>query len=212
MPLNELEDMTLKKDVHFYKKKQPIFVEGSHPMGIYCISRGKVKVHKIGDEGRSQIIRFAKEGDVLGYRELVSNNTYTVSATTLEETVICFIPRNLILKILKENHETAMNILKLMAAELQDVEDKLTSSTQKTVRERLAENLVLLEDIFGLEEDKTLKISLSRREISNIVGTSTETVIRFLSDFHKAGYIDFTGKKIKLLDIPGLCKVANLNL
>lgn len=210
LPLSELEKMTQVKDVLHFKRKQPLFTEGSHPMGIYCISSGKIMVHKMGDEGRNQIIRFATEGNVVGYRELISEETYSLSATAMEDSVVCFMSRDFIYNIIRRNQETSQNLMRLMAYELREMEDRLTYTIQRTVKERLAASLLLIAQVFGVRADKSIGVTLSRKEISDIVGSSAETVIRILHDFQKSGYVDFSGREIKLLNKAGLKQAANL--
>lgn len=86
----------------------------------------------------------------------------------------------------------------------------LTDIAQKTVRERLAEVLLLLMDTFELDEEGTIQISLTREELANMVGTATESVIRLLSEFKADKMIELQGRKTKLLNIPKLIKVGNV--
>ena len=103
-----------------------------------------------------------------------------------------------------------MNLMQLTCKELGEANNFITDIAQKTVRERLAEILLLLKDRFDLDEDQVLKISLTREELANLVGTATESVIRLLSEFKSDELIELQGRKIKILNLPGLHKVANL--
>ncbi len=99
--------------------------------------------------------------------------------------------------------------MKLACQELGEANSYITDIAQKTVRERLAEVLIMLKNKFGLSEDNTLQISLTREELANIVGTATESVIRLLSEFKTDGLVDLIGRKIKILDIKKLTKLGN---
>ena len=101
---NELNKFSEEKAGNFYKKGQVIFYEGNRGHGLFCIFKGKVKVHKLGDEGKEQIVRFAKEGDVLGYRSLLGDEPYNATATAIEECVICYVPKGRFLEVLESNH------------------------------------------------------------------------------------------------------------
>jgi CRP-like cAMP-binding protein len=103
-----------------------------------------------------------------------------------------------------------MQLMQLTCRELGEANNFITDIAQKTVRERLAEILLILMDTFGLDQDKVLKISLTREEMANMVGTATESVIRLLSEFKLDNLIDLHGRKISLLDLPGLRKIANM--
>lgn len=206
----ETSEIDSSKGCNFYDKGQFIFHEGNRINGIYCINKGKVKLFQIGAEGKEQIIRFAKEGDIIGYRALLSEEPLSASAATLEEATVCFIPKSQIFKILQSNPNFNFKMLKLLSHELGEAARIITDLAQKPVRERLAESLLLLKDTFDLDEEKNIQVKLSREELANIIGTATESVIRLLSEFKKDKLIEVDGRNIKLLNIPALTKTANI--
>lgn len=209
----KLEDMNLlfwDEDVHFYKRGSIIYSEGDSAKGCYFLFSGVLKVFKTGLEGKEQIIRFAKPGDLIGFRSVLSQERACTSAKVIEDSVVCFIPGNVLTKLIQENSNFAMELIQITCRELDEANDYITDIAQKTVRERLAEILIQLETAFGLTEDGTLKIALTREELANMVGTATESVIRLLSEFKSDKLIELQGRKIKFLDIPTLTRVANL--
>ena len=194
-----------------YKKGQLIFNEGGHPLGIFCINGGKVKLARSGQDGKEQIVRLAKEGDVLGYRALLSNERYAASAVALDDTTVCFVPRDIFYDALNVTPSLSLEIIRTLAAELGKAEQTITDLAQKPVRERLAEGLLFLKETYGFEEDEaTLAVVLSREDIANLVGTATETAIRLLSELKHDKIVEFIGKKIRILDMPRLIKTANI--
>lgn len=209
--LNELESLSEHKGCAFYKKEQIIFREDAYPHGLFCINKGKVKISKIGNDGKEQIVRLAREGDVIGYRALISGEAYTASAFALEETDICYIPKETFFQILEDNASLSMLLMKRLSTDLKAAEDKIINLAQKPVRERLAEALLFVKNVFGLEDDqKTIKATLKREEIANIAGTSVESTIRTLSEFNKDKIIKIERKKIKILDFKRLLVSANI--
>lgn len=206
-----LAEITNAKECKVYRKGQVIFHEGAHPYGIYSINTGKVKLSHSGDEGREQIIRLVKPGDLIGYKALIDNEPYTATATVLEDSAVCFIPRDIFLQVLQTNAALSLKMMQILTSELRRAETKITHLAQKPVRERLAETLLTLKETYGLEEDEqTINVTLSREEIANLVGTATESAIRLLSEFKKEKVIDLTGKKIRILRLQQLIKMANL--
>ena len=188
-----------------------IFYEGNHPQGLYCIYSGKVKIHKLGHDGKEQILRLAKKGNVIGYRAILSNDNYHASATALEDSTICFFSKSTFQNKIINNPLLNEQIIKLLSTDLKTAEQKALNLVQKHVRERIAETLLVLRDFLGLESDNaTLAISLTRESIGNIAGTTTETTIRVLSEFQRNHVIQLEGKKIKILDSKELVKLANL--
>lgn len=199
------------KTSNLYKKGQIIFYEGNRPMGLFCLQGGKVKIYKTGAEGKEQIVRFAKPGDFLGYRALISDESYTASAAALEECKICLIDRNVFFNLLETDRGFNWKMMQQLGRELREAEDFMTDIAQKTVRERVAEMLLVLRAKYGCEENsKIINASLSREELASYVGTATETLIRLLSEFKSDGVIETSGQKISILHPEKLLKIANI--
>jgi CRP-like cAMP-binding protein len=208
---DDLHELSVGKTCVTYKKGQTLFYEGTRPMGIFCINGGKVKVYKMGSQGREQIISLAKPGDFLGYRALLSEEFYSASATVLEDAAICFIPKSNFLHLLGTNPAFFTKLMKSVCHELGVMEEKIANLAQKSVRERLATTLLMLKETYGMEggESTLIDIALSREDLANIVGTATETVIRLLSEFKSSGFISFDGKKIKILEAKMLVRESD---
>lgn len=194
-----------------HKKGQILFYEGTKPLGVFCINDGVVKVFKTASNGKEQIIRLAKKGDFLGYASLLGEESYSNSATIVEDAKICFVPRESFLKVLAEDTEFHRRVTKALCKDLGIMEDKLTDATQKSIRERLAFTLLKLGETYGIDgnDGEKIDIVLTREEIAGLVGTATETVIRLLSEFKKDELIDFEGKKILVLDKRGLARLSD---
>lgn len=208
-----LEALDATKACYTYKKGQVILSEGIPPTGLFCIHKGKVKVYKTGDEGREKIMRLAKNGDVIGYRSLLTGEPSTVSAAALEESVVCCIPQETFYKLLRADGEFSMRIIDLLTGELRRAEEQIVRLAQRPVRERLAEALIVLKETYGTEDgdNSTLNIRLSREELAGMVGTAIETLVRTIAEFKKENLIVTEKKKIRLLDIPALIKIGNIH-
>ena len=205
----ELQLFDERKSCLFFGKGQRIFSEGGFPLGIYCIDSGKVKLEHKGEEGKMQIVRLAKAGNIIGYRALFCNEQYNASAVALEDVHICFIPKDAFSRVLQENNRLCLHFIRLLAEDLRRAEDYLTELAQKPVRERMAKALLSLRETYGVEEDQaTINIALTREELADIVGTATETAIRLLSEFRNEGMVAFVGKKIKMLNLPRMIRTA----
>ncbi|MFN6086944.1 MAG: Crp/Fnr family transcriptional regulator, partial [Fluviicola sp.] len=84
------ESLNEHKTTQNYKKNQSVFIEGSSPRGVFCLNSGKVKIYVLGNEGKEQIIHIANEGEIIGFRALLSNEPYQLSATCIEDCQICY--------------------------------------------------------------------------------------------------------------------------
>lgn len=210
---NSLAKVSQHKVMNHYKRGQTIFFQGNPPFGLYCVNNGKIKVSKMGQDGKESIIRVVGPGDVLGHRSLFSNEIYTATATVLEDSDICFLDKKFIFQALEEEPSIALNLIKKLSRDMGSAESRAATLSQKNVRERLAELLLTLMKSYGIQEnDRTrLDIKLTREEMASMVGTANETLIRFISEFKDEGLIEQEGKVIFIKDQEKLVEYANLN-
>lgn len=206
----EVDMINFEKEFRQYKRGEILYNEGSRISGFFCIHSGIIKVFKTGLDGKEQIIRFAKHGEIIAYRSVLSNELACTSAKVIEDCNVCFIPSEILISLVRSNSTFAHELLKLACHELGEANSFITDIAQKTVRERLAEILLLLVNDFGLDDQNYLQIALTREELANIVGTATESVIRLLSEFKNDGLLELQGRKIKILSTKGLEKISNV--
>ncbi len=204
----ELLKMANCKTSYTIKKGEPIFEEGESVNGIYCIKDGICKLSKLSANGKDQIVKLVKPGELLGQRSMISDEATNLSAVALEDMEVCFIPKSEILGFFNQNNQFSMNMMKSICGDLKESDDHMVSMAQKTVKQRLAETLIYLDDNFGRNEDDSLHIQLSREELAGMIGTATESCIRLLSEFNKTSLIDLNGKKIVILDKGKLKRIA----
>jgi CRP-like cAMP-binding protein len=214
----ELEGLALKdvsdhKVTNNYKKGQTLFVQGNPPFGMYCISKGNIKVTQVGEDGKESIVRIATAGDVLGHRSIFTDQYYNATATAIEDSHVCFIDKKYILKLVQSQPSVACNIIAKLGRDLGAAEHRISSFYQKNVRERLAELLLLLKESHGVAENDRVKldIKLTREEMASIIGTASETLIRFMSELKEEGFIEQEGKTIYITDEKGLIEFANIS-
>ncbi len=194
-----------------YRKGEMIFKEGEKPLGLISLATGKVKVFKEGVGGREQILRMVRPAGLLGYRSLFAGMNYSASAITLEDSTICIIERDTFINLIKNSPTLSLNIIKLMSRELGFSNNRTVSLTQKHIRGRLAESLIVLKDTYGYESDgMTLKAYLSREDIANLSNMTTSNAIRTLSTFASEDVISIEGRKIKVLDGIRLDRISEL--
>jgi CRP-like cAMP-binding protein len=196
------------KTSYTIKKGEPIFEEGESINGVFCVKDGVCKLSKLSSNGKDQIVKLVKPGELLGQRSLISEEPTNLSAVALEDMQVCFIPKSEIMSFFNKNNNFSMNMMRTICGDLRDADDHMVNMAQKTVKERLAETLLYLEDNFGKNDDGTLHIQLSREELAGMIGTATESCIRLLSELNKSGYIELIGKKIALKERQKLKRMA----
>jgi CRP-like cAMP-binding protein len=189
------------------RKGDVLFREGDPVMGIFFIYRGKVKVYNTGSQKRTQIVRFAGSGSIVGHRGFGTLNKYPIGAAALEDSIVCFIPRQLFFDTLVDNPPLTMELLNFYADELRRAEKKLLSLSQMTVKQKLSECILTLSEIFGtttIDGIEFLNVKLSRQDYADVIGSSIEEVIRTISQMKKEGLIMSDGKGIGLADLKRL--------
>lgn len=204
----ELIKLANCKTSYSIKKGETLFEEGENINGVFCIKDGICKLTKLSANGKDQIVKLVKAGELLGQRSFISDEATNLSAVALEDMEVCFIPRTEVLGFFNENNKFSMNVMKSICEDLKESDDHMVSMAQKTVKGRLAETLLYLENSFGVNNDGTLKTQLSREELAGMIGTATESCIRLLSEFNKLGVIELVGKKIAIKDKTSLKKMS----
>ncbi len=208
-----LEDFTAylsaKQTLKFHKG-ETIFEDGGTPNGVYFLSKGTAKLSKQGVYGKEQILRFIKEGDLIGYRSLLCGEDFQAKAEAMTEVEAQFLPSDIFLHLLEVAPRLSFVMLQKIAFELGESANTVTFLAQKTVRERLAEILLLLEQKLGTDPEGFIKISLTREEIANIIGTATESAIRLISEFKQDGLIEVEGRNLKILNHDKLIKLGHV--
>ena len=204
----ELKQLSDKKTTKIYKKGEVIFDEGEHLKGVYCVRYGISKLSKLSPNGKDQIIKFVSNGEILGQRSVVAQESANLKAVAVNDMEVCFIPKEFILQSLKNNPNYTVELLRTMAHELKEADDVIVNMSQKPVKQRVAEALLHLKNNFGEDNEDFLNITLSREDIANLVGTATESCIRILSEFKKEGLLETSGKKIKITNPNQLHHIA----
>ena len=165
----EKEELIQHHTVAKIKKGGYLFSEGEKARGLICLVTGKAKVFRTGVAGREHILRMLKDQDLAGLHSVFTESSWSASAVAIEDSVICSIDRQSLLRIIRINAELSMQISKLLSEELSYSYDKMVSLSQKHVRGRLAESLLMLCKIYGVEADgKTINASLSRNDIAHL--------------------------------------------
>lgn len=202
--LNELSQLSLKKPLVNYKKKELVFNEGETPYHLFFLNKGKVKTFKGHNEGKEYLTQVYAAGDFFGYAPLLQNTSYSDSAMTLEDCEIYKIAKEDFTSLLYKNRDVAAQFIKMLSNHVTERERQLLSLAYDSVRKRVAQTLLLLAKKFQASSKKNLKVSVNREDLANMAGTATETVIRCLSELKAEQLIDIQGREIFLLNEIGL--------
>ena len=192
-----------------FKKSQIIYSEGEDPEYLWILLNGKVKKYKSGIGDRVQILRLYRPVQYFGHRAYFAREAYGSTAAAFESSTLGSLKMHLVEDLIRQNNELAMFIINNLSKTLGGSDTKIVSLTQKHIRGRLAESLLLLADNYGLEDDRaTIKIYMSREDLANLSNMTTANAIRTLSTFVNEHLIIVDGRKIKILNEPQLRRIS----
>ncbi|MCP9611710.1 Crp/Fnr family transcriptional regulator [Coprobacter tertius] len=209
--LDSEEKRSLIDNFHIqtFKKNEMIYSEGEKATQLMCLLKGKVKIFKDGVGGRSQIIRLMRPVQYFGYRAYFAREDYVTAASAFESATIGFLPMELVESLVKKNNKLAYFFIKELSVDLGVSDARTVNLTQKHIRGRLAESLLVLKENYGLEEDgATLNIYMAREDLANLSNMTTSNAIRTLSCFSNEKIIVVDGRKIKIIDEERLRKIS----
>ena len=192
--------------IHTFKKNQLIYAEGDDPEYLWVLFKGKVKKTKEGVGGRVQILRLIRP---VQYRAYFAEQPYISSATAIEPSMIGAVPLSLVRQLIQNNINLAWFFIKELSHNLGGSDTRIVNLTQKHIRGRLAEAIIVLLDNYGYEEDNsTLKIYMAREDLANLSNMTTSNAIRTLSTFVNEKILVVDGRRIKIVNEPMLRKIS----
>jgi CRP/FNR family transcriptional regulator len=187
-----------KKNARF-KKGGIIFNEGDPVKGMFFVYSGKVKIHMKWGQEKELVVRFAREGDIIGYRGLGKELVYPVSATALEDVVVCFVEISFFETTLKVNPNFTYELMKFYANELQEAEHRIRNLVHMDVKGRVAETLLMLKRTFGVNKSGFIDITLTKQDIASYCGTTYETFSRVAAELERNKIIRTSGKNVAIV-------------
>lgn len=206
--INPLATLSENKEKKAYRKKDALYTQGKQPRGVFFIIKGKIKTRKSNEDGKEFVTGLFKEGDFIGYTSLLEDIPYADEAIAMEESEVVIIPKEDFFTLLHTNRDVATTFIKMLSGSIADMEDRLIRLAYNSVRKRVAEALLMLQDRYA-NKGENLNMSLSREDLAGIVGTAPETVTRTLSDFKEEGIISVKASNIKILNPEKLAKMKN---
>ncbi|MDY3857587.1 MAG: Crp/Fnr family transcriptional regulator [Muribaculaceae bacterium] len=195
--------------IHNYKKNQMIYAEGEEPEFLWCLLSGKVKKFKDGIGGRVQILRLIRPVQYFGYRAYFADEKYNSSAAAFEASAVGSLPMTVVEDLINRNRKLAWFFIHELSRNLGGSDTKIVNLTQKHIRGRLAEALIVLREHYGFEDDgMTLRIYMAREDLANLSNMTTSNAIRTLSGFVADKLITVDGRRIRILNEPMLRKIS----
>lgn len=209
---NELEILDKNRFSVFYNPGEIICKEGSKPLGLICLNKGKVKMVRRRLNGSEQIVGLKQSVDFINFRALLTETVCSSSSIALEECSVCIVKKKDFFKIIKSNNSLALKIIRVLAESLINQDNYFVNISQKSIRARLAEALLLINTIFGKNpSDGFLNVSLKRSELAGLANMSTNNAIRVLNSFKLDRIVEVSNRKIRIIDMEVLKKISAFN-
>ena len=197
--INALQELATDRNINHYKKKQPIYTEGNHPNRLYYLQKGKVKTCKSNEAGKELTVGLFNEGDFFGYTALLEETVYKETAEAIEDCDIAIIPKEEFETLLHNNKDVTHKFIKMLAKNITEKENQLLGLAYNSLRKRVADALLTLQDKYKQQNQDKFSIHISREDLANIAGTATESLIRTLSDFKNEKLIEIKDGNIVII-------------
>ncbi len=201
------EDLASVVEDNVYKRGELIFSEGDEGIGFYIIISGKVKIFKLSQEGKEQILHIFGPGEPIGEVAVFAGKRFPANATALEKSRVLFFPRATFLELIQKNPSLALNMLAVLSHRLRRFTAVIENLSLKEVPGRLAAYLLYLSHKKEGMSDLTLDIS--KGQLASLLGTIPETLSRILKKMTEAGLIQSEGpRSIRILERAELEELA----
>ena len=204
--LAELKKVLLERKARPFKTGQVIYYDGDKNNGLYLVISGKVKTIKMEEDGRELMTGMYVADDYLGVNVVLMNEPYGDTATAIEDSLLCLIPKNQLDELMNLYPDVAREFVKLLSHNIKEKEEQLLQMAYHSVRKKMAETIVRL---FHKNTEPLESLKISREDLAALAGMASETVSRTLTDFKDEGLIERRGSTIALLDLGRLTKMKN---
>ena len=201
--LKDFQKLSANRPARSFKRKDLIFMEGQTPNDLYFIEKGRIKTYKLNYDGKELITGIHREGEFVGFVPLLEDKVYNENAEALEESRVSIIPKSDFITLLYSSKDVARKFIKMLSNNLDEMENRLIDIAYQSVRQRVANMLLKLNENFGQPLNDGI-ITIARKDLSNIVGTATESLNRTLGDLKDEGLIAITADGLKILNKPKL--------
>ncbi|MCT4591725.1 MAG: Crp/Fnr family transcriptional regulator [Carboxylicivirga sp.] len=199
------------KQCSYYKSGEVVYEQDTNMKHAYFVKKGLLKIYRIGSKGEQQIVRLIKEGDLFGFHSLLGDEPEVTACESLTDSEVCLVPGEAFKKTISENKELTDLLIKKTCDELKNSYNSLVELSQRTVRGRLANLLLKLQDLFKTSADEAIPLVISRLDMARWIGTSKESVSRLITEFKNDGIIRFDRRELIITNKEKLERIIMLS-
>ena len=189
-----------------YKKGETIAKQGSFAAYVICLTTGLVKIY-LENSSDTLILKILPSGNLIGLPSLFEeNNVFSYSVLAYEDSSAKLIDINVFRNIVKNNAKFAYKIIEILSANTIQLYGRFFCFEKKQSYGRLADIILCLSGF--IYKSKKFELLLSRKELAELAGMSTESVIRIMKKFKDEGLISENGKTVKIINYDLLSKIS----
>lgn len=218
---NELLDLLDEQEQHLLLSTSEVmtcepghimYAENEVSQDLLFLNSGKVKIYKKGAGNKNQIIRLIKEGWFFGYRALLAEDDfYQATAEVFDDAKVISISKETINQLIRQNHKLSMLFIRILAADLAKSNEHTMALTQKHLRGRLANALLLLEETYGVERGgQTLSARMARAELAELANMNIANISRVIGEFVHEGLVAVCRRTITILNKKALKRISEV--
>ncbi len=204
--MQEMQRITRMEEV---KKRQPLYLPGDPSSNVYLLKKGRVKIANTAPSGKEVTFDILEPGEVFGELDVLEDTPRSTSAETIDDSLICVIPRRDFDQYLAMHPNVTIKLTKLIGLRLKKIQSRVEDLVFRDVPARLAHLLSELSKTEGVADKQgiRLKVKLTHQEMANLIGCSRETVSTTLGQFRDDGLIQMDGRTITILNEKGLSRL-----
>jgi CRP-like cAMP-binding protein len=194
------------------KKREALYFQGTGREKVYFLKKGKIKLVKATEDGRTVALDILKNGTLFGELSSVGGDDEGLTAEAIEDCLLCVMKKQNFDHLIDTVPHLSKRVTKLIGLRLKRIEGRLLDLLYCTIEKRLAKTLLKLSEDFGVQKDgrTTLNIKLTHNDLAEIIGSTRETVTATLGNFRQRGLIDYVDRYIIIVNIEKLKTLAEI--
>ncbi len=201
---NHLDDAQMDEimetvQAHSFKRGELIYRAGDTSDVLTIVNKGSLRIYRLSDSGKEQLVRVLKPGDFTGELALFNETVHENYAEAMEATSVCQIRRYSLQNLLIKYPSISLKILQALSARVDESEHQAAQFSTESTEQRLAAYLVDLLD--GDSQSAIVTLPLTKKNLASYIGTTPETVSRKLKELEEMHLIKrISSSKIEILD------------
>lgn len=198
LPPQEMQEIAKTTTHATFERNEIIYRAGDTSAHLYIVHRGRVKIYRLSESGKEQLIRILEPGDFMGELALFTDSVFDHFAVAMEKTELCIMKRQDLQAFLMKYPAIALKILEEFSRRLEQTEKLVSTLTSADTEKRIA---MYLTELAEGKEEATITLPMAKKDIASYLGTTPETVSRKLAEFQERKWIDQIGQRtIRILD------------